>query len=100
VGDVAIRVIVELQAKAGRRDELRDVIERIVATHGPSMPGYRGSEVYEAVGDPDVLVEIADWESAEAREALMEDTSVMDAMAPMFELLAAPFRATVVTRRG
>jgi quinol monooxygenase YgiN len=95
---VAIRVIVELRAKPGRRDELRRRIESIVATHGPSMRGYHGGELYEIVGDPDALVEIADWESAEARDALMEDASVTEAMAPMLDLLAAPFRATVVSR--
>ena len=95
---VAIRVIVELQAKPGRRDELRSTIESVVATHGPSMRGYLGGELYEVLGDPDVLVEIADWESAEARDAIMEDPAAMDAMAPVFEFLAAPFRAIVVSR--
>ena len=33
-----IRVIVELQAKPGRRDELRSLTEGIVAAQGPSMP--------------------------------------------------------------
>jgi quinol monooxygenase YgiN len=95
---VAIRVIVELQAKPGRRDELRSLIERIIATQGPSMRGYLGGELYEVPADPDALVEIADWESAEARDALMEDAAAMEAMAPLLEVLAAPFRATVVTR--
>lgn len=62
------------------------------------MRGYLGGELYEVLGNPDGLVEIADWESAEAREALMEDAAAMEAMAPIFELLAAPFRATVVSR--
>lgn len=93
-----IRVIVELQAKPGRRDELRSLIEGIVATQGPSMPGYLGGELYEVLGDPDTLVEIADWESAEARDALMQDPAAAEMMAPMLELMAAPFRATVVSR--
>ena len=93
-----IRAIVELKAKSGRRDELKGLIEEITATHGPGMPGWLGGELYEVLGDPDTLVEIADWESAEAREALMEDAAAMEAVAPIFELLAAPFRATVVSR--
>lgn len=80
---MAIRVIVELQARPGRRDELRSMIESVVATYGPSMRGYLGGELNEVLGDPDVLVEIADWESAEARDALMEDPAAMDAMAPL-----------------
>jgi len=95
---MSIRAIVELTAKPGRRDELRNMIESIVATRGPNMRGYLGGELYEVLGNPDGLVEIANWESVEAREALMEDAAAMEAMAPMFELLAAPFRATVVSR--
>lgn len=41
------------------------------------------------------MVEIADWESAEARDAMMR-SEAMGAFAPLFELLAAPFSATVV----
>ncbi|MGE3795463.1 MAG: putative quinol monooxygenase [Dehalococcoidia bacterium] len=93
-----IRAIVELQAKPGRRDELKSLIENIVATQGPSMRGYLGGELYEVLGDPNALVEIADWESAEARDAVMQDPAAAEMMAPMLELMAAPFRATVVSR--
>jgi hypothetical protein len=48
--------------------------------------------------DPDVLVEIADWESAEAREAHMKEASATGAYAPLLELLGAPFRATVISQ--
>lgn len=93
-----IRGIVELQAKPGRRDELRRLIEGIVATMGPSMPGYLGGELYEVLGDPDTLVEIADWESAEARDAVMQNPAAAEMMGPLLELMAAPFRATIVIR--
>ncbi len=65
---VGIKVIVELKAKPGQRDELLGVIERMM-TDGPPMPGSLGATFYNAVDDPDMLVEIADWESAVAREA-------------------------------
>jgi quinol monooxygenase YgiN len=48
--------------------------------------------------DPDVLVEIAGWESAEARDAHMKEAAATDAYAPLLELLAAPFRATVISQ--
>ena len=35
---MAIKVIVELQAKPGKRDELKSLIESIVANHGPASP--------------------------------------------------------------
>jgi hypothetical protein len=43
-----------------------------------------------------MLIEIADWESAEARVAHMEESAATGAYAPLIELLAVPFRATVI----
>jgi hypothetical protein len=43
-----------------------------------------------------MLIEIADWESAEARQAHMEEAAASGAYAPLIELLAAPFRATLI----
>ena len=42
------------------------------------------------------VIEIAEWDSAEARDAVMQ-SDAMAAYAPVFEMLAAPFSATVVT---
>jgi quinol monooxygenase YgiN len=95
---LAIKVIVELQAKPGRRDELKRVLESLIATQGPSQDGFLGSARYEVLGDPDVLVEIADWESAEARDVHMKEAAATGAYALLLELLAAPFRATVVSQ--
>jgi quinol monooxygenase YgiN len=94
--EVAIKVIVELQAKTGRRDELKGLLESMVAQQGPSQSGFLGSTRYEVLDNPDMLVEIADWESAEARVAHMQESAATGAYAPLLELLAAPFRATVI----
>ena len=93
---MAIKVIVELQAKPGRRAELEGLIESIVAEHGPSQRDFLGSTRYEVLDNPDMLVEIADWESAEARAAHMQESAATGAYEPLLELLAAPFRATVI----
>jgi quinol monooxygenase YgiN len=93
---VAIRVIVELQAKPGRRDELRRLLEDLIATEGPSQHGFLGSTRYEVLDAPDVLVEIADWESAEARDAHLREAAATGAYSSLLELLAGPFRATVI----
>jgi quinol monooxygenase YgiN len=98
MGDATITVIVELQAKPGGRDELQRALESIVSGHGPSVRGFLGSTRYEVLDDPDTLVEIAEWESAEARSAHMQEAATTGAYAPLLELLAAPFRATVVRR--
>jgi quinol monooxygenase YgiN len=96
--DMAIKVIVELQAKPGRRAELSSLLERIIANDGPSQHGFLGSTRYEVLENPDVLVEIADWESAEARDVHMQQAAATGAYAPLLDLLAAPPRATVISR--
>jgi quinol monooxygenase YgiN len=94
---MAIKVIVELKAKPGRRDELKRLLESLIATQGQSQQGFLGSTRYEALDDPDTLVEIADWESAQAREAHMQAAAATGVYAPLVELLAAPFKATVIS---
>jgi quinol monooxygenase YgiN len=93
---MSIKVIVELQAKPGRRAELKSLVESIVAKHGPDQRGFLGSTRYEVLDNPDILVEIADWESAEARVAHMQEAMASGVYVPLAELLAAPFRATVI----
>jgi quinol monooxygenase YgiN len=93
---VAIKVIVELQAKPGGRNELATLLDSIVAREGPTQSGFLGSRRYEVPDNPDMLVEIADWESAEARLAHMEEAAATGSYAPLLELLAAPIRATVI----
>lgn len=93
---MAIKVIVELRALPGRREELETLLDSIVSDQGQDQPGFLGSTRYEALDDPDLLVEIAEWESAEARAAHMQDAASTGVYAPLLELVAEPFRATVV----
>lgn len=93
---MTVKVIVELQAVAGRRDELKALLERLIAAEGASQRGFLGSARYEVLDNPDTLVEIADWESAEARTEHMKEAASLGTYAPVFDLLAAPFRATVI----
>ena len=93
---MAIKVIVELQARPGKREELRNLLESVAAKDGPGAPGFLGSTRYEVLEDPDALVEIADWESAEARTTAMQAVMATGAYEPLSELLAVPFRATVI----
>jgi hypothetical protein len=78
------------------RAELERLLESMVSERGPGLRGFLGSSRYEVIDNPDLLIEIADWESAEARAAHMEESAATGAYAPLIELLAAPFRATVV----
>ena len=93
---MAIKVIVEFQAKPGKKAELKSLIESIVADQGPGQSGFLGSVRYEVLDNPDMLVEIADWESAEARVAHMQEAATSGVYAPLSEMLATPFRATVI----
>jgi len=93
---MAIKVIIELHAKPGRRTELKILLESVVAKYGLRQPGFLGSLQYEVIDNPDILVEIADWASAEIRAAAMQQAMTAGAYAPLEELLAAPFRATVI----
>ena len=93
---MAIKVIVELQAKPGMRESLQRLLENLIATQGKDLRGFLGSTRYEVLDNPDVLVEIAEWESAEARRAHMQEAASAGTYAPVLELLAAPFRVTIV----
>jgi quinol monooxygenase YgiN len=93
---MTIKVIVELQAKPGKRAELKSLLESVAAKYGPRQPGFLGSLRYEVLDNPNILVEIADWSSAEVRAAAMQEAMTSGAYAPLEELLAAPFRAMVI----
>jgi len=96
--ETSIKVIVELHAKPGRRSELRNLLECVVAEYGLGEPGFHGSTCYEVLDNPNILVEIADWESAEVRAKVMQQAMSEGAYAPLEDLLAAPFRATVIRK--
>jgi quinol monooxygenase YgiN len=91
-----IKVIVELHAKPGRRAELKNLLTSVVAKYGSVQPGFLGSLQYEVIDNPDILVEIADWVSADVRATAMQQAMNAGAYAPLEDLLAAPFRATVI----
>lgn len=95
---MAVKVIIEFQAKPGQRTELQSLMESMGEKFGPVMRerGAQGFALYEVPDNPDMIVEIAEWETAEAREALMEEAMAAGAFAPMMELLAKPPRATYI----
>jgi quinol monooxygenase YgiN len=92
---VSIRVIVEIPAKPGKRAELMSLIQSIAGPHGPSWAGFLGATFYEVLDNPDIVIEVADWESVEARAAAMQQVMDSGAFAAMGDLLGGPFRATL-----
>lgn len=93
---MAIKVVVELHAKPGARAELQSLMERIVAEQGTNQDGFLGSTRYEAIDDPDRLIEIADWESVDARTVHLQESVATGVYEPVMALLAMPIRATVI----
>src|SRR5262245_63952589 len=91
---MAIKVIVELQAKPDQRAVLKSLLESVAATLGQGEPGFLGSTRYEVLDNPDILVEIADWASAEVRAAAMEEATARGAYGAVRALLGAQLRAT------
>jgi quinol monooxygenase YgiN len=96
---MAVKAISEFAIQPGRRDEFVRLFESLVERHLESMRsvGCHRATVYLVLDDPDKAIEISEWESAEAREQMMQ-SEAMGAFAPLFELLAAPPSATVVGR--
>ena len=94
---MAVKAISEFTTLPGRRDEFVRLFESLVAQHFDPLraAGCHSTTIYVVIGDADRAVEISEWDSAEARERMM-DSEAMGAFAPLFELLAAPPSATVV----
>jgi quinol monooxygenase YgiN len=95
---MTIKAIVELTLRPGKRDEFVRLLDGLMAQHRSMMQaaGWHGSTMYAVVDDPDKIIEIAEWESAKARDVVMQGEA-MGGFAPVFELLAAPFSAVLVT---
>ena len=94
---MAIRAIVEYTIQSGRRDEFVGQLQGMFERHGTTMReyGWLGASLYAVVDEPNKLVEIAEWDSAEAVERGIH-SEVMGTIAPVIDLLAEPFRATLI----
>lgn len=67
-----------------------------VASSMEGVPGFLGMTRYEVLDDPDRLIEIAQWDSPEARADWLADAVGSGALNRVMEALASPFRATSV----
>lgn len=96
---MTVTAISEFTLKPGRRDEFVRLFDSLVAKHFDAMraAGCHSAVIYVIPGEPERAVEISEWDSAAAREA-MSRSEAMAAFAPLFELVAAPPRAMVIER--
>lgn len=70
-------------------------MDGVVATMR-EVPGLRGIARYEVLEDPDGLVEIAEWESPEARQTWLDQIMESGDLGPLKEILGTLFKATNV----
>jgi len=92
---MAIKTIIELQAKPGQRGELIKALDDVLASM-QSAPGYIGVARYEIINNPDSLIEIAEWESPQARQTWIEQSMKTGALNRLTFMLGSPFKAITI----
>src|SRR5579884_2576562 len=76
-------------AADGKRDELTEAMRRI-AREAAGSPGCFGAQVCTSKGDPEALVAISRWESAQALDAFSESPAFVREREQLAGLLARP----------
>lgn len=92
---MSIKAIIELQAKPGRRE---DVLKALQAVHESrqGQQGFIGFTKYEVIDDPDSVIEISEWDTAETRQAWLEQSMESGVMNRLIETLGVPFKAITI----
>jgi heme-degrading monooxygenase HmoA len=85
---MAIKSIVEMKAKPGRRDELLSTLQLMSAVDSPD---FIAAEHYRNLEDEDTVIGIYDWESNEERLAWSQSVDP-GTRERLTELLATPMR--------
>ena len=85
---MAIKSIVEMKAKPGRRDELLSTLQGMSAV---DAPGFIAAEHYRNIEDEDTVIGIYDWKTNEDRVAWSESVKP-GTRKQLLDVLAAPMR--------
>jgi len=96
---MTIKTIIELQAKEGKRDELLKASDDVLGSM-KNAPGFLSVTRYEIIDNPDSLIEIAEWESPEARQDWLERNMKTGALNRMTLLLGSPYKAITIRELG
>lgn len=94
---MAIKTIIELQAKPGQRDQLVKAMDNVLSSMKEAK-GFIGFTRYEVIDNPDSLIEIAEWESPEARQKWLEQSMVTGSLSSLMGTLGVPFKAITVRK--
>ncbi len=89
------KTIIEMEAKSGQRDELLKVLLEMHEQRR-NAPGFIGFSRYEVIDDPDKIIEITEWTSAEARQAWLEKSMSSGIFQRLIQTLKQPFKAVTV----
>ena len=92
---MAIKTIIELQAKSGKRDELVAAMDNVLSSMKEAK-GFLDVTRYEVIDNDDSLIEIAEWESPEARQMWLEQSMVTGSLNNLMGKLGVPFKAITV----
>jgi len=92
---MTIKTIIELQAKPQHREELLTALDDVLGSM-KNAPGFLGARRYEIIDNPDSLIEIAEWESAEARQRWLERSMKTGALNRLTLTLGSPFKAITI----
>ena len=87
---MAIKSIVEMKAKPGRRDDLLRTLQQMELSAGDA-PGFIAAQHLRNIEDADTLIGIYDWQSNEERLAWSQSLDP-GTRAQLTELLATPMR--------
>ncbi len=87
---MAIKSIVEMKAKPGRRDELLRTLQQMQMS-ASDTPGFIAAEHYGNVDDEDTVVGIYDWNSNDERVAWSQSLDP-GTRKQLQEVLATPMR--------
>lgn len=89
------KTIIEMEAKSGQRDELLKALSEMHEQRR-NAPGFIGFSRYEVIDDPDKIIEITEWTSAEARQAWLEQSLPSGIFQRLIQTLKQPFKAVTV----
>ncbi len=90
---MAIKSIVEMKAKPGKRDELLSTLQQMSAA-AVDVPGFIAAEHYRNVEDEDTVIGIYDWKSNEERVAWRQSLDP-GTREQLQEVLATPMRVVL-----
>lgn len=90
-----IKVMARVIADEGKRDELRELLLRTVRQM-QAEPGCIRSRVFENVDDPDDYTLTVEYESAEAREAILGRAYFHDTLAALPSMIRGGIEDRVV----